>query len=440
MTTGREDTGKAPSPKQSQMLAFFGRSAASAAEAHRVIAECLSDPVEGRRWLVERARRCVADMKPAIEGQKGHFALFAVCCTLTHGFALNDDEAWTVLREYNQRCEPPFNDRELGYKLRSAAGAAHKEPRGHLIGNQFALRAASAPAPRPRPEPTPAAAPKVGYDPQKLAELAKQWRNVVNLPWLADRSAYDPSQVDAEEFLRILYPAGEKILTFDIFKSQGQALWPQERPPQRGKDGVWFLPQPVDGQTYPNPRTGKPSRRSEESVRDFRYLVLESDQAEARDWLGFLVRLPLRIEAIYTSAGRSVHALVRVNCRTKGEFDAYKAKLAPMLNLLRLGGVDDAVFSCVRLTRLPGAYRDGRLQKLLYLRPGAQARAICELPAVRDVVAHWCEIAALGVADSGNGAKRVRDALEYYAPTSRPVREALSNFKAALRYAGFDCD
>jgi len=430
------------SPKQRRMLAFFGRSAGSAAEAHRIIADCLADPVEGRRWLVERARLVVAEMKPAIQGQKGHFALFAVCCTLAHGFALNDDEAWTVLRDYNARCEPPFSDHELAYKLKSAAGAAHKEPRGHLIGNQPAPRAAAAPAPKPR-APQAERPQKVGYDPAKLAVLAKQWREVVNLAWLADRSAYDPALVGSAEFLRILYPAGEKILTFDVFKSQGQALWPAEAPPAAGKDGVWFLPQPVDGETYPNPRTGKPSRRSEESVREFRYLVLESDQADARDWLGFLVRLPLRIEAIYTSAGRSIHALVRVNCRSKGEFDAYKARLEPTLNLLRLGGVDDAVFSCVRLTRLPGAYRDGKLQKLLYLRPGAPARPICELPAVRDVVSHWCGLAALGVADSDEtfaAARQVLSALGYYAPTSRLVRQALSTFTQACREAGFDCD
>jgi hypothetical protein len=434
-------TGNPPTQKQRELLAFFGRSASSAAEAHRIIGECLSDPIEGRRWLVERARRCVADMKPAIQGQKGHSALFAVCCTIAHGFALNEDECWTVLRDYNQRCQPPFCDRDLDYKLRSAASVAHKEPRGHLVGDQFAQRS-TAQIVKPKPALAPAT-PKIGYDPEKLATLARQWRDVVNLPWLANRSAHDPALVTSADFLRILYPAGEKILTFDVFKSQGQALWPSEQPPAAGPDGVWFLPQPVDGETYPNPRTGKPSRRSEESVREFRYLVLESDQADARDWLGFIVRLPLRIEAIYTSAGRSIHALVRVNCRTKGEFDAYKAKLLPTLNLLRLGGVDDAVFSSVRLTRLPGAYRDGKLQKLLYLRPGAPARPICELPAVRDVVADWRALAALGIADSdenGTAAKRVLAALHYYAPASRPVRETLCQYQQTLREAGFDCD
>ena len=51
-----------------------------------------------------------------------------------------------------------------------------------------------------------------------------------------------------------------------------------------GPDGVWFLPQPVDGEFHPNPRQeDKPSRRSEESIVDWRFAVLESDEAEPEE-------------------------------------------------------------------------------------------------------------------------------------------------------------
>ncbi len=441
-------TGPTPvTSKQRRMLAFFGCAAKDAAEAHRIIAERLADPVDGRRWLLERARmvlaKCPDLRRSPTDPQDSHAELFRAAAALVHGFALEDHEARPLLREYANRSDQPWSDHEVDYKLKSARNASHKEPRGHMIGEQSTpapARADTKQAPKEEPKPRPQ---KVTYDPAKLRTLSEKWREVVNLPWLADRSAIDPALVTSADFLRALYPAGEKILTFDVFKSQGQALWPAEPPPAAGPDGVWFLPQPVTGETLPNPRTGKMSRRSEESVVEFRYLVLESDQAEPRDWLGFLVRLPLKIEAIYTSAGRSIHALVRVNCVSKAQFDAFKARLAPMLNLLRLGGVDDAVFSCVRLTRLPGAYRAGKLQKLLYLRPGASARPICDLPPVRDVVAYWRGLAAPGPADSdetGAGARQIRAALEYYARTSRPMRESLHHFNQACRDAGFDCD
>ena len=470
-------TGSAPSSKQRRMLAFFGRTAKSAREAHDIISACLADPVEGRRWLLERARmvldRCPDLRRAPGDPQDSHAVLFSAAATLVHGFALDEGEAWPLLRDYANRSDLPWSDHEVQYKLGSAARSNHDKQRGHMIGDQFATRpessAKTAPAATKAPAPTSARKPKIAYDPQRLAILAKEWREVVNLPWLADRSAVDPALVTTDGFLRTLYRAGEKILCFNVFKSQGQALWPAELPPQIGEDGVWFLPQPVSGLSLPNPRsvdrkTGLPkmSRRSEESVREFRYLVLESDQAEARDWLGFIVRLPLRIEALYTSAGRSIHALVKVNCASKAQFDAYKERLRPTLNLLALGGVDEAVFSCVRLTRLPCCWRQGsrdeqdvwhpykagpRLQKLLYLRPtvaGEKVRPICEIPPVRDVVGHWCEVAAWGpkeVDASGKAPGReIARALDFYAPASRRIREALIKFNQECRAAGFDCE
>jgi len=50
---------------------------------------------EGRRRLdlVERARRCLARVPPAIAGEHGDVHTFRVCCRLARGFALEDDLA-----------------------------------------------------------------------------------------------------------------------------------------------------------------------------------------------------------------------------------------------------------------------------------------------------------------------------------------------------------
>ncbi len=89
-----------------------------------------------------------------------------------------------------------------------------------------------------------------------------------------------------------------------------------------GPEGVWFLPQPVDGEYHPNPRLdGRLSRRSEESVTAWRYAVLESDKADADDWLRCLVQMPLRIASIRESGGRSIHALMRVDAPRKTDWD-----------------------------------------------------------------------------------------------------------------------
>jgi len=69
---------------------------------------------------LERARRYVATVPPAIAGQHGDARTFRVCCRLVRGFALSDAEALDVLVDWNARCRPPWSDRELADKVRHA--------------------------------------------------------------------------------------------------------------------------------------------------------------------------------------------------------------------------------------------------------------------------------------------------------------------------------
>ena len=123
------------------------------------------------------------------------------------------------------------------------------------------------------------------------------------------------------------------------------------------------------------------SRRSGNSVQSFRWFLLESDDADAADWLKFLFRVPLPIAAIYTSGGRSYHALINIGAETKAQWDTMRDEL--FYKLLCPVGADGGAMSAVRLTRLPGGIRKAkrnkegkldwfpapRLQKLIYLHP-----------------------------------------------------------------------
>lgn len=71
--------------------------------------------------IVERARKYVEKMDPAVSGQGGHNATFTVACRLVLGFGLNEGDALFILREYNQRCSPPWSERELQHKVKQAA-------------------------------------------------------------------------------------------------------------------------------------------------------------------------------------------------------------------------------------------------------------------------------------------------------------------------------
>lgn len=218
------------------------------------------------------------------------------------------------------------------------------------------------------------------FDPDRLKAFAAKTSGI-DQTWLKARSPVLINGITSASFLEHLYRPGEKVLVFTELHSQGEHLYEVGKEnkalPKLTADGVWYLVNPVDGQTHPNPRQdNKPSRRSEESVTSWRYLVLESDVADPKEWLSCLVQLPLQISAIYTSGGKSIHALVRVDAESKQEWDAMKDRIKQIMVPL---GADQAAMTGVRLSRLPGAFRGLNKQELLYLNPNPTSKPIIQL-------------------------------------------------------------
>jgi hypothetical protein len=83
-------------------------------------------------YVVKNAANYVAKIPPAIQGQNGDLATYVVICHLAHGFALPIEAAWPILMEYNERCQPPWDEEELLRKWRYAQTRA-LGPRGNLI-------------------------------------------------------------------------------------------------------------------------------------------------------------------------------------------------------------------------------------------------------------------------------------------------------------------
>lgn len=248
-----------------------------------------------------------------------------------------------------------------------------------------------------------------------------------------DLRAMSPVRVDQAtpaEFFEVLYGTDERVLVFTNFYSQGDFLYQVGKgscrlSSQRGvkavisplpttaREGIWFLCNPVSGkwepgesktqwQHVPEGHHGPPhvkrmdakwQRRSWRSVTTYRYAVLESDTVPEEQWLKVLMKLPVPIVAIYTSGGKSLHALVRIDAGDKPTWDAmvrgrtagtFQRKTA-LMDLVCPLGADAAALTAVRLTRLPFCFREGtkpkdgpykryeapRLQELLYLTPAA---------------------------------------------------------------------
>jgi hypothetical protein len=284
----------------------------------------------------------------------------------------------------------------------------------HLRAMQYAERGDRPARPvdpldRPLPREPKATPPRaVPFDADAAARLAARCRLAEVTPAMLSMLSPVDLTGDRREHGRLLidtlYNPGEHVLVFTKFASQGQYLHtastenfytlastpgvkakPCHRLPNEGPEGVWFLSAPVLGTWQPNPNkrdangNALPGRRHTACCTRFPYLVLESDVLDPGTWLRILVQLEAPIAAVYTSGGKSLHALVKVDAASAEQFNL----IAQNYKKLARVGADPAAITAVRLTRLPGClrlggkdstgkyskYSDPRLQKLIYLNP-----------------------------------------------------------------------
>jgi hypothetical protein len=252
--------------------------------------------------------------------------------------------------------------------------AAGDYPRPHKLESQWRRASMHVKAEPSSPGPI-VASQRPAFDPDYAKRIADRVPVSVDVRWLKRRSPVI-TWITPAEYLSAVFGMGCQVLVFTDPRSQGQTVYQKlslktERSALKGferghKDGVWFLSNPVDGQYHFNPRQDSMSRRSEESITDFRHVVLESDCQPLEQWLRILVQLKLPIVSIVSSGGKSLHALARVDASSKEDWDQKVRRLMPWLVKV---GADRGAMTAVRLTRLPGCYRGDKLQELLYLNP-----------------------------------------------------------------------
>lgn len=322
--------------------------------------------------VLERARAYVAVIPGAVSGSGGHNQTFTVACALLHGFALDEATALDLLLEYNQKCSPPWTERELQHKVKSALLTSHSKPRGHLLGESQRFD-------RSVPKPQTAIKPAAKIDPCTAAEnFLKGFRcDEVDLWEASPIRPPDDWTTDALVLLESFYRPGERINFVTDFKVDDQQ---KARPVGKGETverdallsrwrkggmprcdaGGWLRMNPLDGRGI-----------SDANVTALRFALVECDELPMDLQLALLAKLPLPIAAIITSGGRSLHAWVNVDA---DRLDDYRYIVAQMLALLARFGVDTQNKNPSRMSRLPGVQRrigasdDGR-QRLLYLNP-----------------------------------------------------------------------
>lgn len=336
--------------------------------------------------LSDRIFHYLAACPPAISNQNGHTQTFIVACALVQGFALSESEALEYLRRYNDRCQPPWEEKDLLYKIQQAGAAQHKKVKGYLLGengtfskDDFKLH--SVPAKQQEPKPV--------IDPATAIENFLQGFRCSECD-LAEASPIRPSEdwtQDGWLLVDQLFLPGECVNFVTAFQLKANRLGEMKPVPNgygetedketlvsrwrtkgmpHSDAGGWMRMNPIEDGI------------SDACVRAFRHILLEFDSVTIDLQLALLCKLPLPISAILTSGGRSLHAWVKADCQ---DLKSYKETSARLLDSLKMFGLDHKNKNPSRLSRLVGVTRtlgasdDGR-QRLLYLSPNPEQKAI----------------------------------------------------------------
>lgn len=125
--------------------------------------------------------------------------------------------------------------------------------------------------------------------------------------------------------------------------------------------GAWIRFNALDGEGVRN-----------DNVTSFKFALVESDSMPVDEQIAMYRKQELPIAALVSSAGKSVHAIVRVDA---GDAQEYRKRVTFLYDFLAARGlkVDTQNRNPSRLSRMPGVTRNGELQKLLGVNIGRKS-------------------------------------------------------------------
>lgn len=117
--------------------------------------------------------------------------------------------------------------------------------------------------------------------------------------------------------------------------------------------GAWIRFNPLDGKGCKN-----------ENVTEYRYTLIESDDMPIDQQNALIRELELPVACLVHSAGKSLHAIVRVDA---GNYDEYRKRVNYLYDVCQKNGLklDKQNKNPSRLSRMPGATRNGHKQYLV---------------------------------------------------------------------------
>lgn len=311
----------------------------------------------------ERAKAYTAEVPGAVSGQSGHDHTFHLACELVHGFALQDGEAFDILREWNNTCQPPWNEYELRRKIDQVSKANHDKPRGHRLESSTQNKTITS---------------------GKVIKLAKA-------PALNESqgSALPPAIPNGcMRLLELAFAEGEGIAISEavlndegrgVPAGQGLVLSREEWLKKLGsRDGdpnrLWSSSDNPGAYIRVNPMRVGGSK--DDDVTAYRHALLEFDSgASLGEQYALIKQSELPCTAIVYSGGKSIHAWVRVDAKDRLE---YAERVKRLLDYFEQYKPDQKNKNPSRFARLPGMKRGNHVQDLLAVHVGAKSWSLWE--------------------------------------------------------------
>lgn len=294
---------------------------------------------------------------PAISGQDGSGTTASLAAKLACRGA-GKEEILDHLRAYNERCEPPWSERDLEHKAADAL---------KFVGRSSAASNGTSKQPRlTAPSAKSSAAEKTMHRTSAIAS--------VPLP--------QPLSDPTHKFLTALFQPGEFIgLELGAIKRDGRCApigpgptktlesW-LEVLQRNGGDAQRIWPKFRDGGAYARVNPMSNGGKGDADVASFRHLLVEADVGSLEEQWALILQSHLPCSAVTTSGGKSIHAIVRVDARSKEEYEqcvqvVYSFAVSIGLKL------DPKNKNPSRFTRLPGVLRGSNQQQLLAVNIGA---------------------------------------------------------------------
>lgn len=302
---------------------------------------------------IDRARAYVAKMSPAIAKQEGDKQTFTVACKLRE-FGLSQSDAWTVLLEYNQRCQPPWSEQQLRRKLKCAFSRANPNPKliDGLANTASALKDA--------PEAVPKWPAFNEHEQKRIIEFEK-----FGLSDLYDLSPvkFHDDKPHTIEILNSIFPANPLVCCGKTsMEFWTKPLWDFGKSVERYQ---FIVPSPMSKLTGkiqdPEPEGPFESAHTKDNTGERIYGVVEFDKGSSDDHAAILHHLTDYAHLVLAvhSGGKSLHGWFNVSGSPEARifrFYRYAVSL----------GADRATFLKSQFVRMPDGRRSNGARQCVY--------------------------------------------------------------------------